>query len=309
MSPGSDPVLESVLRRAESLVAAARALSFALEELEGIELPPAYQPEIDQAQLRAIATLYLAAELENAGVIPAAEALARLFRSGGLSLDLGAAAPLVNAFWSQRNARPSAQERQAFFAGLFGATGGPDDGASGRNAEFEDRLIDLCESLYKMDERASNANWGGVAQQARVRSAAQALLSNLLRLSSGITVYVAQEILASMREALALLNHAALKAAFGARSVWETIDRIDRRLRRPLREHALLVRRGQSGMTILAWLAEAAPLLGGSEPLVALDHPVIPAAVDWLEASLGLSQTAPAPPPATGESTWAPLAV
>jgi hypothetical protein len=308
MTPAAATSLDGLLRRAEGLVAAARGLSFALSELDGLELPPVLRPQVDQAQLRAISTLYLAAELESAGVIPAVEDLARLARSGGLALDLGEAAPLLQAFWSRRNERPSTQERQAFFAGLFGA-GGPADGGAGRNTEFEERLIDLCEALYKMDERASSVSWGGVAQQARVRSAARALLANLLRLSSGITVYIAQEILASMREALAILNHAAMKAAFGARSVWETIDRIDRRLRRPLREHSLFVRRGQAGLTILAWLAEAAPLLEGSQPLVALDHPVVPAAVEWLEASLGLSQAVPAPPPAYGDSGWAPLAV
>jgi hypothetical protein len=308
MTPGAGAGLDGILRRAEGLVAAARGLSFALSELDGIELPPVVRPQVDQAQLRAISTLYLAAELESAGVIPAVEDLARLARSGGLTLDLREAAPLLQAFWSRRNERPSTQERQAFFAGLFGA-GGPADGGSGRNTEFEERLIDLCEALYKMDERASNVSWGGVAQQARVRGAARALLSNLLRLSSGITVYIAQEILASMREALAILNHAAIKAAFGARSVWEAIDRIDRRLRRPLREHALFVRRGEAGLTILAWLAEAAPLLEGSQPLVALDHPVIPAAVEWLEASLGLSQAGPAASPGHADSGWAPLAV
>jgi hypothetical protein len=44
-------------------------------------------------------------------------------------------------------------------------------------------------------------------------------------------------------------------------------------------------------MTILAWLADAAALLGDSRPLLAVDHPVIAAAVEWLELSLQLTES------------------
>ena len=63
-------------------------------------------------------------------------------------------------------------------------------------------------------------------------------------------------------------------------------------------------------MTVLAWLGDAAPLLGSSGPLV-IDHPVIPAAVDWLEASLTLTE-APSPSQSRGTagdvSGWDALA-
>jgi hypothetical protein len=75
---------------------------------------------------------------------------------------------------------------------------------------------------------------------------------------------------------------------------------LQRRLRRPASsDFDIHARRGQSGMTVLAWLAEAAPLLAARrEPLVAIDHPVIPAAVEWLEASLTLSESQTSRPPA-----------
>ncbi len=309
VNSGVEPGLEVALRRAEGLVAAASGLALTLAELGAIELPPSAGSAVDQAQLRAIATLYFAAELEGAGVIPATEALMRLARTGSLPLELGAAAPLLQAFWQARNERATVEERLGFFSGLFGTSGGPDDSEHPRNSDFEDRLIDLCEALYKLDEQASNASWGGIAQQARVRGAAQRLLANLLRVSSGITVFLAQEILSAVRQTLAILGHPAVKAAFGARTLWDVVDAIDRRLRRPLRDHSLLVRRGQAGMSILAWLAEAAPLLEtGNQPIVGLDHPVIPAAVDWLEASLALGETAQPETPSTADSRWAALA-
>ncbi len=310
MTRDLDPALEIALQRAEQLVAQAHTVAFALDEIDAIELPPSAGAVVDQAQLRAIATLYLASELEDADVLGAAEALTRLARSGSLAVDLGEAARLLQELWRQRNERANEAERRGFFSALFGAPGGIDHSEQPPNREFEDRLIDLCEALYKLDEQASNSDWGGVAQQARVRAAAQRLLANLVRVSSGLTVFLAQEVLAAVKQALAILAHRAVKSAFGARDVWGVVAAVARLARRPRMDPALHVRRGQAGMTLLSWLAEAAPFLEqGGKPLVSLNHPVIPAAVDWLEASLALGESAaPAPPPARGESPWAALA-
>jgi hypothetical protein len=75
-------------------------------------------------------------------------------------------------------------------------------------------------------------------------------------------------------------------------------------------------------MTVLAWLAEAAPHMAETGPLVALDHPVIQSAVDWLQVSLRIGEAAApstarepangraAPPSAMApaRSPWAALA-
>jgi hypothetical protein len=115
-----------------------------------------------------------------------------------------------------------------------------------------------------------------------------------------MTVFLAQEILGTVRQALAILNHRAVVAAFGARSVSDVVGALHRRLRQPVSaDFDVHARRGQAGMTVLAWLAEAAPLLAARrEPLVAIDHPVIPAAVEWLEASLAVSESQTSRPPA-----------
>lgn len=304
---GPDERIGVLLRRAEQLVSAASVLTLALEDLSAIELPPVVPVDVDQGHLRAIASLYLASELENAGIVPAAESLTRLAMSGGLNVDLRDGAALIQAFWRDRNARATEQERRVFFATLFGAPGDSGDSERGRNAEFEDLLINLCEALYKLDEEASNRTWGSVAQQARVRSAGQRLVDNLLRVSSGMAVLMGREILGLVRETLSILAHPAVKVAFRAQSVWDVVDEMDRRMRQPLREHALFLRRGQAGLTILSWLADAAPQLSSPRPLLGLDHPVIPAAMDWLEASLSLGQAAETSSMAPERSSWAQL--
>lgn len=290
--------LDEALQRAAGLVTAAAGLAVALDVLGSIELPPSSESQIDQAQLRAMASLYLASELESAGVLPAVETLAGLGRSGGLGIDLGHAGPLVAQFWKTRNERATREERTSCFGRLFGA------GQGG----FDDAMLEMCEALYKLDERATNATYGGFAQQARVRSAATRLVAQLVGGGGGITVFLAQEILQGLREALAILGNPDLRAAFGARDVWGVVAGIDRVARTPHGDPHMYVRRGKAGMTVLAWLADAATHLDDNAVLVGLDHPVISAAIDWMQAALEIGETvAPElPSSASNPTTYSP---
>lgn len=307
MVSGTEISFEISLRRAEALVGAAMGCARSLEESGSIQLPPVSVAEVDQAKLRAVAAMYLAAELEEAGVIPAAEDLARLWRSGSMKIDPGAAAPLLQSLWQSRNEHATDNERRGFFSSLFGAGSGPDHSGQRPNSEFEDLLIDLCEALYKLDEQSSNRNWGGVAQQTRLRGAARGLVANLLQASGGMTVFLAEEILTILRAALAILNHKDVRTGLLSRSLGEVVAAIDRIMRRQSHDFNLQVRRGQTGMIILTWLAEAAPHLETeSQPIIWLDHPVIPAAVEWLQTSLALSD-AQAPEEANRRPSWAAL--
>jgi len=297
-----DGVLDALVSDAGRLVAVAAGFAMALDQI-GIELPPLHAARIDQAQLRAVASLYLASELENTGLIAAVETLASLVRSGALGVDVGAATPQLVAFWQGRNHRASREEREHSFASLFGA------GLEGDS--FIDGMLALCEALYKLDEQATNASYGGASQQVRVRSSAARVLNHLLGSAGGITVFMAQEILQSLREAIAILKQPALLAALGARDVWTAIERIDRIAHTRHSAARLYVQRGRAGMTVLSWLAEAAPLLERqSGALVKLDHPVIGAALDWMQAALAIGEAdaaAPVAAPGTG-SPWSALA-
>lgn len=304
-----DGVLDAIVTDASRLVASAAGLAMALDQI-GIELPPMHAAQVDQAQLRAIASLYLASELENTGLIAAVETLAGLVRSGALGVDIGAATPLLVRFWQERNQRATREEREHAYANLFGASQGNG---------FAEAMLALCEALYKLDQDATNASYGGVSQQMRVRASASGVLDQLLATAGGVTVFLAQEILQSLREAIAILKHPELLAALGARDVWSAIERIDRLAHTPHNPARLYVQRGRAGMTVLAWLAEAAPLLDRqSNALVQLDHPVIGAALDWMQAALAIGEAdaaapasapaaAPAAAPATG-SPWSALA-
>ncbi|WP_436052734.1 hypothetical protein [Phenylobacterium sp. LjRoot225] len=309
----TDADLKRALDDAGALTTLALGFAVALADLGDFDLPAGSEARVDQAQMRALASLYLAADLEAAGVLPAVETLAGLARSGAIPGDIGPAAPLLQAFWRGRNERASADERSAFYGRLFGAGAGP-VAAVGANMEFEDRMLDLCEALFKLDELASNSTYGGVGQQARVRAAAQRLAGNLVDAGGGVTAFFAQEILQSLRDALAILATPAVRATLRARDTWEAIAGVNRLSGERTEDPSPFARRGKAGMMVISWLADAAPMLAQpSQPLVGLGDPVIAAAVEWLEASLAIGETAPAPVPPTSPrapqaaSPWAAI--
>lgn len=313
IAPVADALLASSLATGERLVARATApgLAVALDQLGDIDIPEPVAARIDAAQLRALATLYLAADLEVAGIIPAAEALAGLASTGATSIDLGGAEPLLADWWRRRHERVSAVERAAFFSRLFGTAAGPVAADAERNVEFEDRMLELCEALYKLDELPTRDPYGGSMQQARVRKTARALSQNLGEAGGGITAFLASEVIAALRQAFAIVSHPDLRAAFVARDVWGVVAGIARLARTPFRRPTAYVRRGKAGMTVIAWLAEVAEQLGvpgGS--LVPIGHPVVGSAIDWIEATLDIGEMiAPAPSvsPAPSTSPWSTL--
>jgi hypothetical protein len=289
----ADAEIARLVAEASGHAAAAFASPFAvgLDVLGDITLPPGAETEVDRTQMRALGALYLAADMEPAGIIASVETLAALAATGAIRVDLGPAAPILHEFWRGRNERIDSAERLAFFGRLFGASYGPAPADGVTNTEFEPLMLEHCEALYRMDERSADPIYGGIAQQTRVRAAARNLLSNLVTAGGGITAFLAAEIMRTLKDALAILTHPHLRGVFMARDIWGVVAAVNRLARVRGGDPRAFVRRGRAGMTIIVWLADAAEALRQyGKPLVRLDHPVIPAAVDWLQSSLTISE-------------------
>jgi hypothetical protein len=299
--------VDRALARAGDLVAMAESVAFVMADLGQINLPPS--APVDAAQLRGVASLYLASTLEAAGIIQAAEDLTRLARAGDLNRELGAAAALLDAFWDARADRPTSAERVAMFTRLFGTPPGPTDAEAGENGVFEELLLDLCDAIIAASDSQNSRT------PSRVRPAALALAENLAGAASSMTLFLAREVLDTLGQSLAILNHPAVKTALMARTMWDAVAALDRRLKRPRRQTLVHLRRGKAGMTVIAWLAEVVPTLGEIARVeVSPDSPVIDAAVDWLDETLELMNAEPDPVPpkprpadAPARDDWAQL--
>lgn len=308
IAPISDAMLAAALAQSERLTVQATAvgLAFSLEELGDIDIPDVDASHIDRAQLRALATLYLAADLEPAGIIPSVETLAGLSASGGLQIDLGAVGPLVQKWWRKRNELISAAERSAFFSRLFGTASGPVAADADRNYHFEDRMLELCEALLTLDEVTASRAGGLTAQQTRIHAAARNLAQNLAGASGGITAYLASEIIIMLKDAFAIVGNPSLRGVFGARDVWGVVGGISRLARIPVHPAPVYVRRGKAGMTVLSWLAETVSTSGANGPsAVTAADPVVSSAIEWLQATLEIGESnaaLPSLPAETGNS-------
>ena len=270
--------VERAVGEAERLLLAAESHAVMLAELGAIELPPAVRA--DPMHMRAVASLYLASTLEAAGLIEAADDLARLVRTGALPGDLGEAAPLVAAFWNERRTRTNSDERAALFSRLFGAPPGPVDAVGSVNEEFEERLLDLCDAIIEAADRGTDR---------RVRVAGVRLAENVAGAANEMVLLMARDIISSLSQAIAILNHPQVRSALMARTLWDAVAAIDRRFRRAARPTLSYLRRGRAGMTVLAWLADAldeSDLDDGN--LVGPNDTVIDAAVNWVDETLSI---------------------
>jgi hypothetical protein len=270
--------LSRAVTDAKNLLLSAEVHGVMLAELGQIELPSA--AVADPNQLRAVATLYLASTLEAAGLIQAAEDFVALVRTGAIPGDLGAAAPLVDAFWKARNERIAESERLALFGRLFGAPAGPEDAAGGTNRDFEELLLDLCDAIMKAADGGS---------QGRVRASGTRLAENIGDAANDMVRMAARDIFDSVGQAIAILNHVEVRSMLMARTLWNAVASIDRRFRRPVRPTLSHLRRGRAGMAVLAWLADAIDSLEkGSGSLVSPGDTVIDAAIEWVDETLSL---------------------
>lgn len=280
--------LRRAIEDANSLLLSAELHATMLAEFELPELPPASRA--NAMQLRAVASLYLASTLEAAGLIQAADDLTRLLRTGAVQGDIGDAMPLVDAFWNDRNNRASEAERLAMFGRLFGAPAGPEDAAGGANSAFEEMLLDLCDAIMKAIDGGS---------QGRVRALVAQLAENVAHAANDMVQMLAREILNSLGQAIAILNHEAIRTMLRARTMWDAVAMIDRRFRRPGGPTLTHLRRGRAGMAVLAWVADKVETLDASAgPIVASGDLVVDAAIDWVDETLSIARGIGDAPPA-----------
>jgi phage gpG-like protein len=122
-----------------------------------------------------------------------------------------------------------------------------------------------------------------------MRMSAERVAENIAEVANDMVLMMARDIISSLSQAIAILNHPAVRAALTARTMWDAVAAIDRRLRRPARPTLSHLRRGRAGMVVLAWLAdfvERADRAGGTR--IDSDNPVLGAALDWVDETIAL---------------------
>lgn len=275
---------ESMALAAECLRgnAAVLAAASAADPLR-IDFPPlpagSRDAAITASALRVVAAMYLQANLEDAGLLAVAELFGQS-RDQFRNLSADAARKLEPLARPSRDAYTRPQ-REAIFARLFGLGGAQQNAPA--NHEFEQLLATLCVALDRCEVDLRLSAGVSAARQAELRYAASAVLFNLAPRQYGNTLLAAAAIDRQLRDAIAALSDRTILAQIGATTLWDAIRIVAGDAAPDL---GRLLTRGQSGLTVLQWLAGVlAALNAPAAPLVSRADAVFVSAAQWLQAT------------------------
>ena len=227
-----------------------------------IDLPPLSEGRLEPGQLRVGATLYWCAQIERAGLLTAAEQLARRVRSG---LPIGPTAlARWNRFLRSREDHFTPEERQHLYTRLFDATF---DEAFSRFGE----LLDAAAGDRHID----------VHTRTRVSLVAQEVGQLVSGRAVGIAGFAAREILVDLRAAWGLFQDRELQALLGVTTGWEAVRVVSGRAGTVPPDRANLL--AESGRSMLAWIADNAESLASGNATVTPD--LLSAGTRWWMAS------------------------
>ena len=226
--------------------------------------------------LRALGALYLAARLEDMGVLVAVEWLVR--ERAALRIPAASAQRLEDIARRRPQELPR-EQRALLYARLFGS--GPGVGADpGRaDARFEPLLAALCSALVTCGARPA-----GTADRdhAAVAAAARDLAISTSSSAGGGVVLAVPRVNDQLRRGIELLSDPGIGALVGGRWFWATLQAMLGASAPDLRR---LLDVGRNGQRVLRWLADAVPALAqpaGIGPAIAPD--AVTSAAAWMQA-------------------------
>jgi hypothetical protein len=271
-------------RLSDSLALAHGLLSASALANFDLDLPPAdgggsgFTP----STLAAMGTLYLQAELEQAGIIPAAEALADARSS--LDLPSERVAERLERFANRQREWYDQANRNELFARVFGiGPGATNDGGSIVNREFEQRFAGLCAALDAYAAGLAHPGSTAARDEVRVRTAMSGLLANLELRRHGNTVFAARRVQIQLEASIEILKDPEVQAIFRTRGFWPTVARI---LAPNAPDFSRIIARGQAGQRLLGWIGGSLDRLGRGDGLaLGPGAPVYAWAMQWLAAS------------------------
>ncbi|MBX9965656.1 MAG: hypothetical protein K2Y35_21535 [Burkholderiales bacterium] len=238
--------------------------------------------------LRAVQVIWFAAALEYAPLFVVVDRLVELFRAGALPVRAGGAGALLHEYWNERGERLSAAQRDRLYARTFGI-GGALAGGVVPNRRLPELWLALIATVH------DHARWSRRVQlidRPLVRAAARELAANLARYGAG-AARPAAALHEQIQQALAVLADPDVRRAYGARDVWQLVDRVAALELGGARNAGRYRTLANAGSTIIGWLVRHTGALNGAAGSSGTPRP-FPSDAEFLsavEAWLGASGT------------------
>lgn len=290
MSLATHP-LHHAVRRAGLALAAVSAPMRPLPRRDplSIDLPPIMGGDLSPAALTSLGALYLFAELDQAGVIVAVEAL--VDARADLSLRDDRSAEELDRFALDARGFPGRAEREAIYARLFGMGGQPSL-ASSANHDFPAQMAAICTAVVHLaEDMRLSAKAPSAGMYAPLQYAVQQLVQGLALHAGADVTYRTQRIHTMLQRALSILAMDGITSYFGAHNAADVVQTI---LAGQGRNLGSAQRSGLAGQQII--LACGRALARGGSPAALVSGPndaIVASAAQWLAESGAMPATGP----------------
>ena len=245
---------------------------------------PDTKGDIVAENIRAVQAIAFAHQLESMRAFEVVDRLVELFQQGQLPLGRGTAGSLLQRY-AKAAGRLSVRQRRQLYARALGVAGDAADAAQ-TNHEFHSLWLRLIASVALLDRRP---NASSVPARPRVLSAvawsaARALAANASAHGTGLVSPVKHlGVVANLLRAV--LQAPEIGKAFGARDMWQVIERVCTVHLGGARNVTRHRKLAEAGSAILEWVAEHANALVELVPPAAFPEPALLDAVQaWLAA-------------------------
>ena len=186
--------------------------------------------EIQQDNLRAMQAIYFSAMLEEMRLFQVVDKLVEMYEYGMLPIVRGTDADNLYAYRRDRIKRLSEIERRNLYARALGQPGG-EPHLQNQNREFQTLMIRFVAAVSSYARQVSvdalmRATVPGAVHQEQVRKAGCDLGSNLSLHAYGMAFNAAVELQRTLTDAIRILQGTEVKAAFGARDMYQVIEQV-----------------------------------------------------------------------------------
>ena len=198
---------------------------------------------------------------------------------GQLPLGAGDARTRLSEYGKRSANRLSEAQRRELYARVFGIAGG-EDGTT-PNREFDTLWIRFVSAV---------ASWVPLGDNDALRTAARDLAINLSLHGCGLSLYAANEMAVTLRDAIAIVADSDVFAAYGARDMWQLIDQVATLELGGARNGVRYRTMAAAGAVVIAWLAKHLERLASSSTVAVLELSESPSASNCRLGPQALSQ-------------------
>jgi hypothetical protein len=300
MSDGRPFLFSESLRIAARLlksVAATFSLAAADDDPLRLNLPPivgggAKGLTPDETMLKAMAALYLQAELEQVGIIIVVDVLTDARYQ--LNIYDKRTAQLLDDFERKRRNWPNRKMRNDIFARVFGLGSMNDQDGVLVNRDFQSKFANFCLELRRSSYDLRWRKTPGPMIESALKQSAIDLLVNLGSRRYGDIQTSTRRIQEQLSYSITVLSDQGMGNALQTRGMWNVLRVV---LGQEAPDFARLTTRGQSGMRLLDWLAGKIAVVSGSVPgpMLEINSPAPAWGESWLIATGIDQETAQSP--------------